>query len=123
VGSLVVDAWVERAPPVGWPDGRSVCVVDADRVGARATLRNARPGDRFRPLGSEGTKPVAAALADAGVAVRDRPDAHVLLSDDGDALPAGSVMWVVGYRIDHRVRVTSRTRSFLWISVDRGPGE
>jgi hypothetical protein len=33
-------------------------------------------------------------------------------------LAAGSLIWVVGYRIDHRVRVTSRTRRYLWLSAE-----
>jgi len=33
------------------------------------------------------------------------------------AVPADSALWVVGYRIDDRVRVTSRTRRYLWMAV------
>ena len=29
-------------------------------------------------------------------------------------------MWVVGYRIDDRVRVTSRTRRYLWVTSEVG---
>jgi tRNA(Ile)-lysidine synthase len=121
VDGLVVDAWVERAAPVAWPDGRSVCVLDADLVGPRATLRAPMPGDRLQPLGLQGTKAVGTALAEAGVGGDARRGARVLVASEGAPVGAGSVLWVVGYRIDHRVRVTSRTRSFLWISVDRSP--
>jgi len=31
---------------------------------------------------------------------------------------AGEQNWVVGYRIDRRVRVTTRTRRFLWLSAE-----
>ncbi|HTL87430.1 MAG TPA: tRNA lysidine(34) synthetase TilS [Acidimicrobiia bacterium] len=33
-------------------------------------------------------------------------------------LSAGGPIWTVGYRIDRRVRVTSRTRRFLWLSAE-----
>jgi hypothetical protein len=31
---------------------------------------------------------------------------------------AGDLIWVVGYRIDDRTRVTSGTRRFLWLSAE-----
>jgi tRNA(Ile)-lysidine synthase len=101
-GGLALECWIERAAPVGWPDGRETCVVDADAVGDRAWLRLGTRGERFAPLGLRGTKPVAAA----------GPGAQVVA-----AAASGGVVWVVGYRIDDRVRVTSRTRRFLWMTV------
>ncbi|HVM40994.1 MAG TPA: tRNA lysidine(34) synthetase TilS [Acidimicrobiia bacterium] len=35
---LWVEAWIERAAPVTWPDGRWVCVLDADRTGDAVTI-------------------------------------------------------------------------------------
>jgi tRNA(Ile)-lysidine synthase len=100
-----LDAWVERAAPVIWPDGRETCVVDADSVGDHAWLRPAARGERFAPLGLRGTKPVTAS--------------PVVASE-----PSSGVIWVVGYRIDDRVRVTSRTRRFLWMTVSpRAPAQ
>ena len=78
-------AWVERAVPVRWPDGRWTAVVDADAAGDRAVLR-ARAG---------------------GEAVLTGPD--------------GSPLWVLGYRVDDRVRVSPDTRRFLWLTVEGGP--
>ena len=42
----------------------------------------------------------------------------VFAAGAGAAVSADSAIWVVGYRIDDRVRVTSRTRRYLWLSVD-----
>ena len=41
-------------------------------------------------------------------------DAHLLAAA---ALAPDSPLWVVGYRIDDRVRVTSQTRRYVWMSV------
>jgi tRNA(Ile)-lysidine synthase len=102
---IELDAWVERAAPVSWPDGRETCVVDADAVGDHAWLRAAARGERFAPLGLSGTKPVTGSAVVASGA-------------------SSGVIWVVGYRIDDRVRVTSRTRRFLWMSVSaRAPAQ
>ena len=107
-------AWIERAAPVRWPDGRWTAVVDADLAGERAVLRTAAPGERFVPLGLAGSKAVTDALAEAGVAARAR-SAHPIL-----ARPDGCALWVLGYRIDDRVRVSPGTRRFLWLTVEAG---
>jgi tRNA(Ile)-lysidine synthase len=107
-------AWVERAPPVRWPEGRWTAVVDADLAGDRAVLRPARPGERFVPLGLTGHKAVADALAEAGVPAAARARHPIL------GRPDGSPLWVLGYRIDDRVRVSPGTRRFLWLTVEAG---
>jgi tRNA(Ile)-lysidine synthase len=107
-------AWVERAAPVRWPSGRWTAVVDADLAGPRAVLRPPGPGERFRPLGLDGHKLVRDALAEAGVPAEDRAAHPVLAGSDGRTL------WVLGYRIDDRVRVSPGTRRFLWLTVEAG---
>lgn len=107
-------SWVERAAPVRWPDGRWTAVVDADLAGDRAVLRRPEAGERFVPLGLTGHKTVADALAEAGVPGPARVGHPILARPDGCAL------WVLGYRIDDRVRVSPGTRRFLWLTVEAG---
>ncbi len=121
LGALGVHAWVEHAAPVAWPDGRTITVLDADAAGATATLRPATPGERFRPLGGPGSKSVSDALAEVGVAADRRRASPVLAAGDGAAVPSDGVLWVVGYRIDDRVRVTASTRRFLWVAAEPAP--
>lgn len=111
---LSVEAWVERAAPLRWPDGRWTAVVDADRAGDRALLRPSQPGERFQPLGLSGHKLVSDALAEAGVPAERRPGHPVLTT------PSGETLWVLGYRIDDHVRVSGHTRRFLWLSAEAG---
>ena len=118
-GAFTIDAWVEEGPPVAWPDGRRCAVADADRAGAAATVRVARPGERFRPLGRGGSKLLRDALVDAGVPAARRARTPVVYAGADAAVPADSALWVVGYRIDDRVRVTSRTRRYLWMSAEQ----
>ena len=117
-GDLVVEAWIEEAPPVAWPDGGRLSVADADRVGPDAYVRVAHPAERFRPLGRGGSKLVRDALADAGIPAGRRAAVPIVAAGAGAAVAPDGVLWVVGYRIDDRVRVTSRTRRYLWLSVD-----
>ena len=117
-GRVSVEAWIEDAPPVAWPNGGRLSVVDADRVGAEAYVRLAQPAERFRPLGRGGSKLVRDALVDAGVPAGRRAQVPIVAAGPAAAVAPGSALWVVGYRIDDRVRVTSHTRRYLWLSVD-----
>jgi tRNA(Ile)-lysidine synthase len=85
-------------------------VCDADRVPASVVARAPAPGGRFHPLGRGGSKLLHDALAEAGIAASRRAAAPVVVGAEP--------VWVVGYRIDHRVRVTTRTRRFLWLSAE-----
>jgi tRNA(Ile)-lysidine synthase len=109
-GGVEIEAWIEHGPPAAWPDGRERAVCDADRVPASVLVRAAVPGERFRPLGRSGSKLMHDALAEAGVTAGRRSRAPVVA--------ASEPVWVVGYRIDHRVRVTTGTRRFLWLSAE-----
>lgn len=113
---LTVEAWVEGAAPLQWPDGRWSAVVDADRAGQEAVLRPPREGERFTPLGLSGHKAVSDALAEVGIPPETRRRHPVL------ATPSGETLWVLGYRIDERVRVSAQTRRFLWLTAEAGGG-
>jgi tRNA(Ile)-lysidine synthase len=119
---IELTAWVERAAPVRWPDGRWTAVLDADLAGDRAVLRPAAPGERFVPLGLAGHKAVADALAEAGVPAHARAGHPILArpGSNGAGGPDGCALWVLGYRIDDRVRVSPGTRRFLWLTVEAG---
>jgi tRNA(Ile)-lysidine synthase len=112
LGPVAVDTWVEPTPPDGWPDGRWRAVADADAVGPELVLRPWRAGDRIRPLGLGGSKLVADALAEVGIAAGDRA-MHPVLERPSD----GEIVWVLGYRVADGVRVTAATRRYLWMEA------
>ncbi len=92
---------------------RWTAYLDADRLGPHPALRPRRPGDRFQPLGMEGQ---TASLADFMVNVklpspwRDRTALLVHEPPDGDP---DQIAWVVGWRIDERVKVTPDTQRIV----------
>jgi tRNA(Ile)-lysidine synthase len=112
---VAIEAWIEHAPPVAWPDGRECAVCDADAVGEQVVVRAAIEGERFRPLGASGTKLVRDAQAEAGIPAGLRPHAPIVAT--------GEPIWVVGYRIDDRVRVTTSTRRYLWLCATLEPAD
>jgi tRNA(Ile)-lysidine synthetase, N-terminal domain/tRNA(Ile)-lysidine synthetase, C-terminal domain len=76
--------------------------VDADRLAEPLTVGAWNEGDRLQPLGMTGTKPVGDCLREARVPPHRRGGVYLLRTAEHPA-------WVVGHRLDHRVRVRSST--------------
>lgn len=111
--SMRMRAWIETRPPTGLPDGRGVCVLDADRARGPLVVRRPRAGDRFRPLGMTRARKLGDFFTDAKVPREDRALAGLVTS-------GGSIAWVVGHRPDDRFKVTASTRRFLWLATEEG---
>ncbi len=73
-------------------------------------MRNFRPGDRFRPLGVSGTQKLKDFFIDHKIPRFERPSVPLLISEE-------RIAWVVGYRIDGRVRITEKTKKVLKVTV------
>lgn len=80
--------------------------VDHDAVHPPLVVRKRRPGDRFFPLGAPGSKKLSDFLIDAKVAPKERERVAVLCDQLGP-------IWVIGHRIDDRVKLTALTRRVL----------
>ena len=79
---------------------------DFARTGRDLSVRSRRPGDRFQPLGMDGVKKLNRFMIDARVPRSWRRRVPVVVS------PA-QIVWVVGCRIDERVKVTGATSKVL----------
>ena len=73
-------------------------------------MRNFRPGDRFEPLGVKGTQKLKEFFIDHKIPRFERPSIPLLTSGE-------MIAWVVGYRIDERVKVTEKTQRVLKVRV------
>jgi tRNA(Ile)-lysidine synthase len=82
-------------------------VVQLDRCRMPLTVRNRRPGDRFRPLGLGGQKKLQDYFVDKKVP-RNRRDLVPLVVDESDR-----IVWVAGYGIDDEFRVTDPAQAVL----------
>ena len=100
-GTLRVDPLDERPETLdaGTPN---VEYADADRLVDPLALRTWREGDRIRPLGLDGHALVSDLLTDAKVPPHRRSGVCLLCTAEHPA-------WVVGHRLDHRVRVRPGT--------------
>lgn len=100
-GTLRLD--VLDAPPDDLDTGTPLVVyADATRLPQPLVVRTWTDGDRFRPLGMQGSKSVSDFLTDEQVPPWLRPHVYVLLAGE-------RIAWVVGHRLDDRVRVTPAT--------------
>lgn len=89
--------------------------VDADCISGSLQLRKIRPGDRFRPYGmKKGTKLVSDYLTDRKVNLLDKQSQLVAYNADTDA-----IVWLVGREIDHRYRITEKTKHILRLSITK----
>ena len=85
---------------------KDVAWMDARTIEWPMMVRYWKAGDRFRPLGSSGTRKLQDFFTDAKV-LRSQRKRVPLLCD------AGKICWIVGHRIDDRVRVTPETKLVL----------
>ncbi len=79
---------------------------DFDRVHLPLVVRAKRSGDRFWPLGAPGSKKVSEFLIDTKVDPAEREHVAVLCDRLGP-------IWIVGHRLDERVKVTRQTHTVL----------
>ncbi len=84
--------------------------VDLDTVHPPLVVRPRRSGERFCPLGAPGSKKLSDFLTDEKVEPRDRRNIAVLCDQLGP-------IWVIGYRIDDRVKLTPHTRRVLHLEA------
>lgn len=84
--------------------------IDLDAVHPPLVVRKRKPGDRFFPLGAPGSKSLSDFLSDAKVDPKARERVAVLCDQLGP-------IWVIGYRIDDRVKLTALTRRALHVSA------
>ncbi|MCK5513462.1 MAG: tRNA lysidine(34) synthetase TilS, partial [Deltaproteobacteria bacterium] len=87
-----------------------IAYLDGGKILMPLTIRNTKPGDRFQPLGMKGEKKIKDFFIDEKVPLKERK--RVPLVFFGDLLG-----WVGGMRINHRLRVTRKSREILKIEV------
>ena len=84
-----------------------VAQLDFDKIQFPLTLRHWHHGDRFHPLGMKGSKLLSDFFVDQKFTEWQKRNVWLLVSADGD------ILWVVGYRIDERYKVSISTKTIF----------
>ena len=86
--------------------GATIAFFDLERLIFPLSVRNPRPGDRFSPLGLNGTQKVKKYFIDRKIPLMQRKICPLLLS-------GGNIVWIAGHRIDNAVKLRPGTRRVL----------
>ncbi len=86
--------------------------LDKQQVRNKIIIRARQNGDWFQPLGMDQPKKVGEFMLDARIPQAWRKNIPVMVSGN-------QVIWVVGWRIDDRVKVKENTREVLWLRVEK----
>ena len=92
------------------PSSPLIASLDLDLVTFPVTVRPWEPGDRFMPLGMNKMKKISDFLIDLKVPVSNKEKVLLLVSETG-------VIWVMGYRIDDRYKITDQTARVLALTL------
>ena len=85
---------------------------DLDKTGTELLVRHRKLGDYFQPLGMSHFKKLQDFMVDAKIPRSWRGMIPLLCSPE-------QILWVVGWRIDERVKVTEATKNILNIKFMR----
>jgi len=85
---------------------------DFDKAGTELFVRQRQPRDRFHPLGMDRPKKLQHFMIDAKIPLLWRECIPIVCSPQ-------QIIWVVGWRIDDRVKVTEATKEILRLEFIR----
>ncbi len=86
--------------------GAHIAFFDLDRLWFPLLVRNLRPGDRFSPLGVNGTQKIKKYFINRKIPAVERKKCPLLLS-------GGNIVWIAGHRIGNAAKVSRQTRRVL----------
>jgi tRNA(Ile)-lysidine synthase len=102
---------LRRRPEESGEEKMKACF-DLDVAGRELTVRARRRGDRFQPLGMESPKKLQDFMVDAKIPRAWRDNVPLVCSPQ-------HIIWVVGWRLDHRARVAPSTKRVLCLEFER----
>ena len=85
---------------------------DFDKAGDKLVVRSRQTGDRFQPLGMNQPKKLGEFMIDAKIPQAWRGRVPLVCAEE-------KILWVVGWRIDERAKVTPQTKRVLRLEFRR----
>ncbi|UCC91025.1 MAG: tRNA lysidine(34) synthetase TilS [Dehalococcoidia bacterium] len=111
IEATIIDPSVLKG--IGLTDNDFTAYFDLDKTGNKLVVRSRKSGDRFQPLGMGQPKKLNEFMIDAKIPQAWRRRIPLVC-------PPQRIIWVVGWRIDDRVKVTEDTKQILCLKFERG---
>ena len=106
-----VEASIIKREQMSGTDEDFVAYFDFDKAGDKLTVRSRQSGDRFQPLGLSQPKKLGEFMIDAKIPQAWRQRVPIVCSPE-------HILWVVGWRIGERVKVTEETNQILCLKFE-----
>lgn len=90
------------------PQSNNIACLDYEKLKFPLILRKWKEGDYFYPLGLNSRKKLSDFFIDRKFSLLDKENAWLLCSSD-------KIVWIVGFRIDNRFKVTKKTKKIFQI--------
>lgn len=94
------------------PNNSNIAFLDATQIQFPLILRKWKSGDKFQPLGMKHFKKISDFLTDLKIPHYLKDKVWVLTSNK-------QIIWVIGYRIDDRFKITDKTKKVLQIKLQK----
>jgi tRNA(Ile)-lysidine synthase len=88
----------------------NIATIDFEKLQFPLLIRKWKQGDFFKPLGMTGFKKLSDFFIDEKIPVHEKEKIWLLCSGP-------EIVWVIGYRIDNRFKITSRTKKIFKIEL------
>lgn len=120
-GSVATDDFVfsirkSKKPKNKSDHGSSIEYIDASAVSWPITIRSWKRGDQFVPLGMKGRKKISDFFVDAKVPTIQKSSTPIIVSGN-------KIVWVGGYRLDDRFKLTPSTTDVYQLTLEYQNGK
>jgi len=110
IGNVTIGCEPVEKKMIEYEKSNNIEYISADNFVNSFTIRKWRNGDRFKPLGMDGTKNISDFLTEQKIKSGKRKEQFVLVNKN-------NIVWIVGLRIDDRFKVTNKTKKVLKLWV------
>lgn len=94
-----------------FPDAKTAALVDASAIKETIRLRTCKAGDKMIPLGMNGHRNISDILNELKLPLHEKEKAQIVVAGD-------EIVWVPGYRIAEKFRVTADAKKVLRIVLE-----